>query len=442
MRPDQIERRQVGGYRQKQAEIIVPRLHRTASNAEHQLLGAMLIVSGDWGLLDRAIAIASVAEFHGQLEGIAFRTIAAYVRERRDYDPGLIYPTLIEHYGQEAGVVEQVLAWMDSVHSAWHMTAYAEAVVAAYQERASIYAVNEFAQSMQGGGDIATERLALTEKLKAIADINAGGDVAESSIDRLYDAAIKFGAESSTVGIPSGIKPLDDLLKGGPKPGQLIFVAARPSHGKSVLGAQWALSAAKRGTPAMVLSFEMLEAEVVGRLIDMAGVRRDEETSVEMFRSLPVYIRHSAGWTIQRIESETEAACRDRGVGCVVIDYLRLIARHNQRTDLREHLVELTGRLKQLAQKCKVPIIALTQLNRKIEDREEKTPRFEDIAESGSVEQDADIVVGLWRDEVSKVHVIKQRDGGQTGCVDVMLHPEKRLCVEVAQESEAPEWGQ
>jgi replicative DNA helicase len=287
---------------------------------------------------------------------------------------------------------------------------------------------------------MATERDLLIEKLRAVADINTSADVTEASIDRLYEQAIEWQSRRIDIGIPSGIKPLDDLIKGGAKPGQVIFVVARPSHGKSVVGIQWALSSARRNSPALVISFEMPEPEVIGRLIQMAGVRREEEVGVAMFRDLPLYVRESAGWTIHKIEAAVEAACKNNGIGCVVIDYLGRISEHNPKLERWRHLQEVTSRLKQLALKCKIPIICLAQLSRKIDGRESKAVRFEDIKESGSIEEDADVIVAIVRDEVSRITVIKQRDGGQTGCVDVMLHPDKQLFVEAATDREMPTW--
>jgi replicative DNA helicase len=438
---NKTEQRELGGYRPKQI-IAIPRLHRSGENAEHHLLGAMLLIgSSDWERLEKAVKIASVAAFHGELESIAFAVIAEHVRQRRSFDESLIYPAIVANYGQERGVVESILEWMASAYLTHHVVDYAEAVVAAYQERASIALVNDFAIAMQAGADVATERESLMEKLKAVADVNASSQVMESSIDKLFDEAVKQASDSSGIGIPTGIGPLDDLIKGGPKPGQLIFVVARPSHGKSVLGIQWALAApVKRSLPSMIVSLEMLEAEVIGRLIRMAGVRLEDEVSVAMFRDLPIYVRYAAGWNIERIERETEAACKNNGIKLVVIDYLLLIAKHDARMLTRDHLVEVTRRLKQLAMKCRIPVIVLSQLNRKVESRDGHAIRLEDIAESDSVAQDADVIVGLWRDEVSRITVIKQRDGGQTGCVDVMLHPDKQLFVEAATDREMPTW--
>lgn len=425
--------------------VEIPARLRVACNAEASLLGSIMLCDSDdvEGMADvrTAIGMLSHAQFFGEYEQVAFNIIKQLVADGKPHSAWFVSDLVSRHIGVDPDeTCNVVLGWLGEVIHSGHTINLAGSVLAAWQEREAINAINAFGAAVQSGADVGPARQKLNELLATISDTGTVGGLAECSIDALFDEAVAIRTAEKTIGISSGLKALDDIIKGGAKPGQVIVVAARPSHGKSVLGCQWAYTAAKSDFPAMMISYEMRSHEIINRIISMASLRLDDELDVERFRQHPCYHPKVAGWNINRIEMECESACKTNGVKLIVVDHLRLIPKHNPQLEMRSHLVEVTTRLKQLAQKCDVPIILLAQLNRKIEERDAKVPELHDIAESGSVEQDADIVIAIWRDEISRLHVIKQRDGGETGVVPVIVHPDRQCFVEAATEYNGPTW--
>lgn len=215
MKTQQFHEREIGGYRSKLKEIVIPRVSRSSADAEHQLLGCMLVIGRDaWETLDKAIGIASRATFHGELERIAFKIICEYVRDRREFDAYLLAPVIAANYGQEFGVADRIMLWLQSVYSAWHIHSYAEAVVSAYQEREAINAVNQFGLSVQSGGDVSEEQSRLNETLLKLAEASAKTDMESSSVKSLFAESLAAKEAGIQAGIPSGLMPFDDAIKG------------------------------------------------------------------------------------------------------------------------------------------------------------------------------------------------------------------------------------
>jgi replicative DNA helicase len=418
---------------------------RTSFDCEAAFLGSLLLLDSqcesEMAVARKCLAMVSQAQFFGEYEQVAFNAISKLIADNREHAAWIVCPVIANHFGvDENDVCQTIMSWMDAVPNSMHAEQYAQSVIARWQDRELINALNEFGTRVQNGGDVFAERQKLTEAIAKLADAGATTSLDDYSLDALFDKAMGERNKPDAVAISSGLPALDNIIKGGAKSGQLIVVAARPSHGKSVLGCQWALSAATHGFPTMVLSFEMRFPEVIGRTVQMASVRTDDEIDTERFRQHKIYIPDVSGWNISRIELECESATKNGGVKAFVIDHLLLVSKRDDKLDARHHYTEVTRRLKQLAMRLNVPIVLLTQMNRKIEERESKVPNFHDLAESGSIEQDGDILVMLWRDEVSKVYVTKQRDGGQTGVVNVMVHPTTGKFVELADEREVPGW--
>ena len=264
-------------------------------------------------------------------------------------------------------------------------------------------------------------------------------------IDKLYHQS------GQVTGVPSGFSRLDQYTAGF-QPGELVIVAARPSMGKTSLCLNIAMHAAKiAGKSVAVFSLEMSNEQLVQRLlsseakIDAQRLRngsiRDEEwgeitRAMGVLAEVPIFIDDSAALTVGEVRSRSRRLHAGSGLDLIVVDYLQLLHSANPRMTSRVEIIdEICRGLKSLAKELKVPVIALAQLNRSPETRNDKRPMLSDLRESGGIEQEADVVAFIYRDEyynpptpenenLAEIIIAKQRNG-PTGAVTLRF--DKRL---------------
>lgn len=249
-----------------------------------------------------------------------------------------------------------------------------------------------------------------------------------------WDAAERMSAAAGgVVGIRTGIPLLDHMVR-GMKPGQLWVLAARPGVGKTSLGLQMALQAAKAGHPSLIYSLEMSSVELGLRLlshesgVEITGGLTDTQqiavaTAAQKVSSLPIIIDDvPSGLGIPDARGRTRRAIHRRGIQLVVVDYLQLMRTSNRKNSTRDREVaELSWGLKTMAREMEVTVLLISQLNRGMEHRANSEPMLSDLRDSGAIEQDADGVMMLWvPDEKQRQNVslklAKNRHGG-TGIV-------------------------
>lgn len=221
------------------------------------------------------------------------------------------------------------------------------------------------------------------------------------------------------IGVPSGFSDLDRMTTGF-YPGDLVIIGARPAMGKTSLALDIAINVAasreKYGNVA-VFSLEMSSIQLVRRMVSMissvtGGVLKSPNISVEQYKkladgcerlySLPIYIDDSSDVTPLEMRGKCRRLKADGGLGLVVVDYLQLM-RSSRRTENRvQEISDVARSLKAMAKELEVPVVALSQLNRGVESRDDKRPVLSDIRESGSIEAEADIVMLLYRDSYYK----------------------------------------
>lgn len=290
--------------------------------------------------------------------------------------------------------------------------------------------------------------------------------------DFVHVLAKRHEHRGAIIGIPLGLTKLDRLIC-GMEPGDLILIAARPSMGKSALAGGAIVSAAMAGHPTLVFSLEMSGVSVVARLVS-ADARIDGQKirtglltvrdwgvlprSTERLASLPVWLDDSGAQTIESVIAVASSwylqlpeAVRAKG-GLIVVDYLQLLEAAMKREENRQAQVAAVSRgLKSLAKALNVPVLALSQLNRGVDGRDDKRPRLSDIRESGAIEQDADVIIFVYRDEVyskdqclpedkgvAELIVGKQRNG-PTDTVRVRFLGEYTQFAELAEEERYPD---
>jgi len=263
-------------------------------------------------------------------------------------------------------------------------------------------------------------------------------------IDKLYHQ------QGNVTGVPSGFRKLDQITTGF-QPGELIIIAARPSMGKTALCLNIAMHAAKEaGKTVAVFSLEMSNEQIVQRLLSgeakidahrlRSGNIRDEEwkaitAAMGTLAEVPIYIDDSAALRVSEVRSRARRLRSKSGLDMIVIDYLQLLNPSNPKANRVEVVDEFCRGLKSLAKELKIPVMALAQLNRSPESRNDKRPMLSDLRESGGIEQEADVVAFIYRDEyynpptpenehLAELNIAKQRNG-PTGTV--MLRFDKRF---------------
>lgn len=248
-------------------------------------------------------------------------------------------------------------------------------------------------------------------------------------------------------GIPTGFRDLDRLTS-GLQPSDFVVVAARPSMGKTSLCLNIAQHVAlNEGQPVALFSLEMSKEQLVQRLLSaearipgqkLRTGNLDEEdwprlvAAMGTLSEVPIFIDDSPALTAMDIRAKTRRLVQEQGPGLVIIDYLQLIAGHGRGDSRQQEISEISRSLKALAREVKCPVVALSQLSRAVEQRQDKRPVLSDLRESGAIEQDADLVAFIYRDEyynpdsekrgIAEVIVAKQRNG-PTGVVQLaFLH--------------------
>jgi replicative DNA helicase len=416
---------------------------------ESSVLGGLLLDNDAW---DRVGDILLEGDFYRYEHKLIYGAIGTLVNASKPADVITVY----EHL-QSQGKAEEVggLAYLNSlaqyVPSASNIRRYAEIVrdrsilrklVSASDE----IATNAFNPKGRPVADIVDES---EQKIFNIGEQGKrnkqGFQGMDTLVVNLLDRVQEMADNPNDVtGVPSGFYDLDRMTA-GLQAGDLIVLAARPSMGKTAFAINIAEHVAlNEGLPVAVFSMEMgaaqLAVRIVGSIgrIDQGHLRTgkltDEEwprlsEAIEKLRTISLHIDESAGLTSSELRANARRLSRQCGqLGLIVVDYLQLMSGsagdgENRATELGE----ISRGLKMLARELKCPVIALSQLNRSVEQRPDKRPMMSDLRESGAIEQDADIIMFIYRDEyytkeackepgVAEIIIAKQRNG-PTGTV-------------------------
>ena len=268
---------------------------------------------------------------------------------------------------------------------------------------------------------------------------SAPAQLLETLVDQETEILAEIHATQKPAGLATGYPDLDRFLSWCP--GDLVILAGRTSMGKTSLALNLALRAATAGVPAGLFSLEMSQSQLIRRLLAIQGkidasrlnrVRLQAEEWQALYRAaagmcdLPFWIDDSPSLSVLELRSRARRARGKGQLDLLVVDYLQLVRPLRRGRSREEEVAETCRGLKTLAGELKIPILALAQLSRKVEDRPQKRPQLADLRESGAIEQDADLVLFIYRDEVyhpgsedqgkAEVIVGKNRNG-RTGTV-------------------------
>jgi replicative DNA helicase len=290
------------------------------------------------------------------------------------------------------------------------------------------------AMGAAGEGDVAEIVDAAQSELFTVADQRAEedmlplADTMEAHLDLIESRKDQAG---KLVGVPTGFADLD-ALTGGLRPGQMIVVAARPAMGKSTLALDFARSAAiHHNLPTVIFSLEMDRSEIQDRLLSaearvlLTRVRSgnlDDDDWARIARRIPditaapLFIDASSNLTGMDIRTKARRLAQKHKLGLVVVDYLQLMTSGAGKAENRQlEVSDISRGLKTLAKELGVPVVALSQLNRGPEQRQDKIPVVSDLRESGSIEQDADMVMMIHREDMY------EKESPRAGEADIML---------------------
>jgi replicative DNA helicase len=412
--------------------------------AEQSVLGGLLLDNETW---DRVGERVVAQDFYSRSHRITFETIAALIELGNPVDLITLSEALEnEQRLEDAGGFAYLAEMMRNTPSAANITAYADIVRERAVTREMISVANEIAEAgYDTQGRSSAEMLDFAEtKIFAIAEQRANKSegpenitsVLEKTVDRIEQLC--SSPSGGVTGVSSGFSDLDKMTAGFQK-SDLIIVAARPSMGKTTFAMNLAENAAMTEEyPSLIFSLEMPSEQLMMRML--ASLGRIDQTKIRtgqlgdedwarlsstmglLIEKGKMYIDDAAGLTPTDVRSRARRIHRDHGgISMIMIDYLQLM-RAPQFSDNRTlEIAEISRSLKSLAKELQVPVIALSQLNRSLEQRSDKRPINSDLRESGSIEQDADLIMFIYRDEVyhddsefkgmAEIIIGKQRNG-------------------------------
>lgn len=413
-------RREFAHRRQKPAtEGLSENLERMLPHslaAERGLIASVLL---DPSVCDDVVAVVRAEDFYGEPNKVLFHAIVEMHTEARAVDITLLLEQLkhagdLERIGGEAYLAEV----MHSEAVPAHAVSYAKVVADKAGLRSLINAGAEIIHDAYESADEAKNVMSQAEqKIFAINEGRSGDSVA-SMKDILLDAFETIDARlrdgGAGGGIPTGFTDLDNML-GGFHENQLIILAARPAMGKTAFATNIAdYVAVHEQKPVLLVSLEMASLELAQRMVCSRGridgkklrngfaSGEDHEafarTSEELGNS-PLYIDDSPSRTVTEIAAVARRLKRQSGLGLIVIDYLQLVSPDNSNDPRQEQVAKIARRLKGLARELKCPILCLAQLNRQAEASQGNIPRLSHLRESGAIEQDADVVMFVHREE-------------------------------------------
>jgi replicative DNA helicase len=394
-------------------------------DAETSVLGAILITETAMDSVQIEVGLRP-DDFYLPKHGLIFKAMLN-LKERNEPVDALTVSAALDRAGEleDAGGNVYVHSLPTAVPSAGHVVQYGRIVRDRAQLRRLLGALRTAQDQVFSFDGDARQLLDQTEAhiyqvahAETQADLTRLEDILHDEIDKLEELS-RRGV--SLTGTPSGFKDLDTLT-GGFQPGNLIILAARPAMGKSALAMNIAQNASLgKGTeghgtvPVAVFSLEMSQVEIVHRLlgaeakISSDALRKGQVKSEwrrvlqasEKLSQAPLWIDDSSDLGIHELRAKVRRLKgRVPDLGLVIVDYLQLM-RADDPTENRVQQIGVISRgLKLLAGELKVPVVALSQLSRRLEERHDKRPMLSDLRESGNLEQDADVVMFIYRDEV------------------------------------------
>lgn len=431
-------------------EGLIKRVLPHSIEAERSVVGSMIM---DSEAVITASEIVTKDDFYGKQYGILFEAMVELYSDGKPIDLVTLQDKLKEkNVPPELSSVEIIRDIVASVPTSTNVKSYAGIVKDKSTLRRLIKTNEEIENMCYLGNEPVDDIMDLTEKkIFNLLQLKPGGDfvpIKDVVIEALEHIEQSSRMKGSVTGLPTGFTDLD-VKTSGFHGSELILVAARPAMGKTAFVLNIAqYMAFRKNITVAIFSLEMPKEQLVNRLfsleshVDSQKIRTgnledgDWENLIEsagVIGKSNLIIDDTGGITVSELRSKCRKYKLEHNLGIIIIDYLQLMS-GGKRTESRQNEVsEISRSLKALARELDVPIIALSQLSRAVEGREDKRPMLSDLRESGAIEQDADVVMFLYRDEyynkdsdkkgIAEVIISKQRSGA-TGTVELVWLPQ------------------
>ncbi len=431
--------------------------------AERSVLGAVLLNNSS---VDEIATILTPADFYRQAHQKLFEAMLELYEKEEPIDLVTLSDLL-----RKKGELEKIggATYLSSLVDDFPITANASYYAKVVKEKALlrnlIQVSTEIAEkSYQQTGDV-QELLDIAEQ--AIFKISESridstfvqmSTLMQKSIDRLE---LLYERKQVISGVPTGFSQLDSMTSGF-QPSDLIIIAGRPSMGKTAFALNIAVNASLyHDVPVAIFSLEMSKEQLAIRLLSSEGkidgyrlrtgkLQYEKEwekltNTASRLKNLPIYIDDSPALSVLEIKAKSRRLKNENKLGMIVVDYLQLMKGPPGAERREQEISEISRSLKALAKELEVPVIALSQLNRRVEDRSDRRPQMADLRESGSIEQDADVILFIYRDEyynkdsqetgIAEINIAKQRNG-PTGTIKLAFLKEYTRFEPLAREEE------
>ncbi len=414
--------------------------------AEQAVLGGLMLSTEAW---DQVADRVSEDDFYIKDHRLIFRAIGALADAGKPRDVVTLSEWLKQRDElEQVGGMVFLGTLVKDTPSAANVKAYADIVRERSVIRQMIQTGEEIAASGYESGDHSVKDLldAAESKIFRIAEQGIKGAKAFKNIKELLSQAVDriddlFNKDDPITGIPTGFDKLDEMTS-GLQNSDLVVVAGRPSMGKTSFVMNIAENAAIRHKlPVAVFSMEMSGEQLAMRMISSLGRLNQQNlrtgrledadwpritSAIAMLSEAPVFVDDTPALSPTDLRARARRIKREHDLGLVIVDYLQLMSVPQTKDNRANEISEISRALKGLAKELNIPVIALSQLNRSLEQRPDKRPVMSDLRESGAIEQDADVIAFIYRDEVyneespdkgtAEILIRKQRNGPTGMC--------------------------
>ena len=426
------------------AQLVALRVPPHSVEAEQSLLGALLL---DNDAFDRVADVVSAEDFYRDDHRRIWRHLARLIEQNRPADVVTLAESIDASEDKDkTGGPQYIASLAQNTPTSLHVRRYAELVRERSVQRRLAQVATEIAESALAptGKEVGQLLDEAESKIFEIAETGARHNqglvdikpvLAKvfEKIDHLYHR----DNPSDVTGVPTGYTKLDEMTS-GLQGGDLIIIAGRPSMGKTALALNFAqFIAVDNGLPVAIFSMEMSSTQLAQRMLGSiarvdqhrmrTGRLNDTEWSnlsdaMGKLHETPIYIDETGAMNSLEVRARARRLKRQYSkLGLIVIDYLQLMSASSQGENRATEISEISRSLKAMAKELDVPVVALSQLNRALEQRPNKRPQMADLRESGAIEQDADLILAIYRDEVynhdtpdkgiAEINILKQRNG-------------------------------
>lgn len=430
-------------------EALIKRVLPHSVEAEQSVIGSMIM---DREAIMTVSEIISSEDFYQHQYGVLFESMLELYNEGKPVDLITLQDRLKEkEVPPEISSLEFVRDLLNAVPTSANVKYYANIVQEKSMLRKLIRTTEDIANTCYVAKDRLEDILGDTEKkIFDIVQCNTSGDyvpikeVVLNALDKIEQAAKNKG---SVTGIPTGFIDLDYKTSGF-QPSDLILIAARPSMGKTAFVLNVAQNMAfKENKTVAIFSLEMSKEQLVNRLLSLeskvdsqsirTGNLSDEDWSkliegAGIIGKSHLIIDDTPGISINDLRSKCRKYKLEQDLGIIIIDYLQLMTGSKKTDSRQQEISDISRSLKEVARELHVPVVALSQLSRAVEQRPEHRPMLSDLRESGAIEQDADVVMFLYRDDyynkdtdrpnIAEVIIAKQRNG-PIGTIELVWLP-------------------